>query len=70
MILFSSIIFVVLGILSMCIGVLFIAQGVSLIRDYCAFDIITLVIIFFGAVVVAMGAVSCFVGVVMFGWLF
>lgn len=66
MILFSSIIFVVLGILSMCIGVLFIAQGVKLIRDSCAFDIITIMIIFFGAVVVAMGVVSFFVGVAMF----
>ncbi len=70
MVLFSSLVFFVLGILAICSGVFFISQVVSWIRFDESFDIKAILVFVLSIIVVVMGCVCFRVGMVMSGWLF
>lgn len=70
MVLFSSLVFFVLGILAICSGVFFISQAVSWMRLDGLFDITAILVFVLSIIVVVMGCTCFWVGMVMSGWLF
>lgn len=70
MVLFSSLVFFVLGILAICSGVFFISQAVSWMRLDGLFDITAILVFVLSIIVVVMGCACFWVGMVMNGWLF
>ncbi len=70
MVLFSSFVFFILGILAICSGVFFISQAVSWMRLDGLFDITAILVFVLSIIVVVMGCACFWVGMVMNGWLF